>query len=70
MSDSYGHETHLPIMGGSIRCPSFPNECSYVRVCDDDGNEIAYWVADEWREAPEEVMGAIIGCAMRPRKPG
>jgi hypothetical protein len=62
----FGTETHLPIMGGSIRCPAFPEDCSYVRVCNDNGDEIAYWTADEWREEPEQVMGAIIGAAMRP----
>ena len=41
-----------------------PYGVSYVRFLDLDGNEIAYWVCDEWSESPEaaeEVMGAIMG---------
>lgn len=52
--------------GGSIRCPAHPMECDYVRVCDRDGEEIAYWNVDEWVEEPTEVMGAIMGCAFMP----
>lgn len=38
-----------------------PTGVSFVRVRDPQGNEIGYWVSDEWKEAPEEVMGAILG---------
>jgi len=45
-----------------------PDGVSYVRVIEivDDHEEalcqeIAYWDSDEWRDAPEEVMGAILG---------
>lgn len=34
---------------------------SYVRVVDATGDELFYWDEDEWREAPAEVMGAIMG---------
>lgn len=46
----------------AIHCPAHPEPCSYVRivVC---GLEVAYWTSDEWRDAPEEVMGAILGAA-------
>jgi len=62
----YEHECVIdnPQSGTSIHCPAFPEECSYVRVCDDSGNEIGYWIVDEWCESPEqamEVMGAILG---------
>lgn len=46
-----------------IRCPASPAECDYVRITV-QGLEIAYWVCDEWREAPTEVMGAIMGAIM------
>jgi hypothetical protein len=52
--------------GGSIRTDGFdgnPGGSSYVRVCDQDGQETGYWTYDEWAEAPEEVMGAILGAA-------
>lgn len=44
---------------------------SYVRVCDPEGVEVMYWNAEEWGEAPEEVMGAIIGalCAIEAGDP-
>jgi hypothetical protein len=35
--------------------------CSYLRVCDPDGDEIMYWSSDEWAEDPVLVMGAIMG---------
>ena len=43
-----------------IRFPAYPDECDYVRITV-QGFEIAYWVSDEWKEAPIEVMGAIMG---------
>lgn len=52
--------------GNTIRTDTYQNHpvgASYVRVCDPNGDQIAYWVCDEWQEAPEEVMGAIIGAA-------
>jgi len=49
--------------GNSIRCPSFPDPCSYIRVCNSRGAELAYWNSDEIKENPEEVIGAFMGCA-------
>lgn len=49
--------------GRRLVCPAEPEECSFVRVEEADGTEIAYWVCDEWAEAPTEVMGAILGAA-------
>lgn len=34
---------------------------SYVRFTNGDSTEQAYWSEDEWRDAPAEVMGAIMG---------
>jgi hypothetical protein len=52
--------------GGSIRCPAYPDDVDYVRVCDAKGDEIAYWSVDEWAEEPGLVMGAFLGCAYMP----
>lgn len=43
-----------------------PDGTSYVRVCDPEGREVAYWNYEEWRDEPEFVMGAIVGalCAV------
>lgn len=66
----YDGETIIPIVGGgSIRCPSAevsPPGVDYVRVCDADGKEVAYWSVDEWIvdvAQGMEVMGAILGAA-------
>ena len=59
----YGLEYSIPIKKGTLRFPNYeeePNGVSYVRVVDPEGREISYWACDEWRDAPEEVMGAIL----------
>ena len=65
--NDYGPECFIHLAsGGAIVCPAHPDECDYVRIVDDLGNEIAYWCVDEWVESPEqgmEVMGAILGAA-------
>jgi len=62
--DGYGEKAVLRLANGrQLRCPAHPQECSYVRVVD-QGHELAYWNSDEWRNAPEEVIGALLGCAM------
>jgi hypothetical protein len=48
--------------GRELRCPAFPAPCGYVRVVQ-QGYELAYWDSNEWRTDPEEVMGALMGCA-------
>lgn len=37
----------------------------YVRLCNEIGEEIAYWDHLEWQEEPVEVMGAILVAASR-----
>lgn len=47
--------------GGTLRCDE-GEEYAYgsaVRICDQKGNEILMWTAEEWRDDPEQVMGAI-----------
>lgn len=62
-TDDYGTEVVLTVENGMQLVADGEDETgtSYVRVCDPEGNEVAYWNEDEWREAPAEVMGAIIG---------
>lgn len=60
-ASDYGPECVIPLPDGrAIHTPAHPEPCSYVRVTF-EGREIVYWVCDEWQEAPEEVMGAIMG---------
>lgn len=62
--EGYGPETIIPhptSPGWTLRCPAYPAPCNYVRFCDEEENEHAYWCSDEWKDAPEEVMGAIMG---------
>ena len=55
----YGDERYLILASG--RCIVFPAEgCDYVRISD-DGCEIAYWSAEEWKEAPADVLGSLFG---------
>ena len=37
-----------------------PTGCSYIRFETPWGEEVAYWDHLEWKEAPQEVMGAIM----------
>lgn len=64
LGDQYGSECVIDVLGShrQIRCPAHPEPCSYVRVVA-DGLELAYWVDDEWRNAPAEVLGALLGAA-------
>lgn len=60
----YGDETIIHFANGaSIRCAAYPNEVDYVRVCDDDSRELAYWVVDEFKEDFSDAMGAFLGLA-------
>lgn len=62
----YGNETVVRAHTGfQLRCPAYPEECSYLRVCDPLGREIAYWVFTEWQDAPQDVIGAVIGALVR-----
>ena len=64
MLTSVGDEIRIKINSGYICFDSAhadPNGCSYVRFLDADKYETAYWASDEWRDAPEKVMGAVMG---------
>lgn len=62
VTTKYGEECVIQLTGSAreLRCPAHPEDCGYVRVVA-DGLEIAYWIADEWQQAPAAVMGALIG---------
>lgn len=63
--DSYENECVIDVIGGiELRCPAYPEPCSYVRVLQ-AGFEIGYWTAEEWQRDPEDVMGALLGAAAR-----
>jgi len=71
---SYGTEVALTIGGTGMQLVADGMDrdgTSYVRVCDPDGLEVMYWIADEWQEDPAVVMGAIIGalCAIEQGDP-
>lgn len=68
-TSGYGPEVVLTIAGTGMQLVAEGEDAggtTYVRVCDPHGYEVAYWNEDEWREAPSEVMGAVIGalCAV------
>ena len=62
---NYTKELVVPLANGwSLRSAGLENECgAYVRVCDETGEEVAYWDMQEWQDEPEEVMGAILRTA-------
>lgn len=51
--------------GFELRYDTDAELLSYVRVCDPLGRELAYWNHEEWQEAPQLVMGAILGALVR-----
>lgn len=59
----YGDECVIQLANArELRCPPGDKACDYVRITE-AGHELMYWSSDEWRAAPEEVMGAILGLA-------
>jgi len=66
----YGPEAVVPnIYGTQLRCPPYPQPVDYLRVCDEHGNEMAYWSVDEWFplegqgdiNSSMETIGAVVG---------
>lgn len=63
---TYGPEAMLLMPTGfQLRYADGTGPCDYVRVCDPLGREVAYWNSDEWAQAPQEVMGALLGALAR-----
>jgi hypothetical protein len=56
--------------GGSIRCGAGQEYAygGYLRICDDQGNEILYWDVAEWEAEGEgeSVIGAAFSAALKP----
>jgi len=62
----YGPEREAVEVGGySIRFGS-ANLSEYARVVNEDGEEMAYWVSDEFAEDPDLVCGALLGWVQSP----
>lgn len=67
--DSLGIKPHkgeclIKIRDGYIAVPGFEiNEdgVDYIRILNENKEELMMWDADEWREEPVFVMGAIFG---------
>lgn len=62
------HEIIIPLEnGGSLRCGSgeFHLWGGYVRICDDEGNEMVYWDSQEFEEDAECVLGAVFAYAQK-----
>lgn len=55
--------------GSTLRSGAYESRCGgpaageYVRLCEVDGDECAYWDSSEWAADPALVMGAIINSA-------
>ncbi len=65
------HEGRLRLGAYYLVFPKHPAPCDYVRIVNSFSLiEIVYWSATEWAEAPEEVMGAIIGALCEGMKYG
>ena len=55
------YEAAIPIGGVFLVFPK-QGVCDYVRFVDRISMaEIVKWIADEWKDEPEAVMGAIMG---------
>jgi hypothetical protein len=66
--NGYGEETTLVnVANGFALATPDDGAVDYVRVCDPDGGETAYWIADEFAESPAEVIGAMFGAMVRGR---
>lgn len=65
----YGPEGYLKLpWGGELRFEAYSDEqpfCTYLRIVDTKGKEIAYWNIDEWKEDEGIVIGAIMGMAQK-----
>lgn len=66
--NEYGDETRMTNVGnGFTMTVPAGSRVDYVRICDPDGNETAYWTVDEFAEDPADVIGAMFGALVRGR---
>jgi hypothetical protein len=59
-------ETIIQLPGDvALHMPCAPFDCDYLRLVDRSvgkaGVELMYWTSEEWGDAPEEVIGAVMG---------
>lgn len=47
--------------GYELRFPSHPDDCAYVRITDEDGEEEVYWHYDEFALDAKDTLGALMG---------
>lgn len=66
--NEYGEETVMVNVSNGFRL-TVPADSlvDYVRICDPDGGETAYWSVDEFGEDPSDVIGAMFGALVRGR---
>lgn len=66
--NKYGEETVLVNVANGFRLTvPADTQVDYVRICDPDGGETAYWSVDEFGEDPADVIGAMFGALVRGR---
>ena len=66
LDNSYGEEFILFNVSNGFRLTTpLEGGVDYVRICDPDGGETAYWTADEFAQDPSDVIGAMFGALVR-----
>ena len=70
-SHTRGEEVILTLANGYILATAGEayQRGAYVCIRSEEGEELLYWDKEEWREPPEEVMGAILGALLRFSQP-
>ena len=48
--------------------PAHPADCDFVKIISELGEEVVYYVVDEWEESGADVMGAIFGAMKHPKE--
>ena len=54
-------ECSIKVPNGRLVSPSFPTDCDYIRIVNDEGYEVVYWHYNEFEEDPKLVLGALMG---------
>jgi hypothetical protein len=61
-----GEECTVTLANGKqLCCPLYPTDCDYIRILDEDGEELGYWHYTEFTEDAKDVMGAMMGLLNR-----
>lgn len=57
----------IPLVDGrTLCCPASFDACEYVRICDQDSQELNYWYFEEFERAPKVVLGALMAAIGNP----